>query len=356
MNISELAARLQLSPSTVSRVLSGSAAKYRISPTTANRVREAAGRYGVAPDPLGASLRRGKLGMAGFLAPDITNPFFSALARSIELELRQHGITVQLCDSAENPMTELELLEQMRSRRLDGLILAPVGRASPALTQAIQSAGLPLLLIDRILPGLDVPTVSLDNAAAGRLAASHLIATGHRRIACLRGDHESHTDRERFHGVERTLFDADLPLRAEWIQGSGYSREAGLEGARKLFLARSRPDAVIALSGQGTLGLLEAAQEAGLRIPDDLSLVAFDEQPWSAFVAPPLTTVVQPVDAMAKLAARTLLLLMEGRAAEPDQGVFPARLHHRSSVMPRPAPASCGTTDVYGNSDGAPGI
>jgi LacI family transcriptional regulator len=340
MNVSELAARLQLSPSTVSRVLSGSAAKYRISPATAERVREAAGQYGVAPDPLGASLRRGKLGMAGFLAPDITNPYFSALARSIELELRQHGITVQLCDSAEDPKTELELLEQMRSRRLDGLIFAPVGRSSAPLDQSIQSAGLPLVLIDRILPGLDVPTVSLDNAAAGRLAAAHLIETGHQRIACLRGDHESHTDRERFRGVEQALFDAALPLKAEWIQGFGYSREAGLEGARDLFLARPRPDAVIALSGQGTLGLLEAAQEARLRIPEDLSLVAFDEQPWSAFVAPPLTTVAQPVDEMAKLATRTLLQLMEGRTPEPRQSVFLATLHRRASVQPRPRPPS----------------
>ncbi|MEM9282797.1 MAG: LacI family DNA-binding transcriptional regulator [Verrucomicrobiota bacterium] len=121
MNISELAAHLNVSPTTVSRVLSGSAEKYRISAVTVARVREAATRFQVAPDLLGSSLRSGKLGMIGLLVPDITNPFFSGLARSIELQLRDHDLTVQLCDSSEDSETELALLKQMLGRRLDGL-------------------------------------------------------------------------------------------------------------------------------------------------------------------------------------------------------------------------------------------
>ncbi len=307
MNVSELAQHLDLSPSTVSRVLNGSAQKYRISAKTVERVQQAATQFQVAPDPLGSSLRSGKLGMVGLLVPDITNPFFAGLARAIELELRQRGITVQLCDSNEDAATELGLLQQMLSRRLNGMILAPVGKHSPDLARAIESAPFPLVVLDRIIPDLEIPSVGIDNANAGRIAAEHLIQSGHPKIGCLRGDHESFTDRERLRGVREALIEAGLPVEESWFAGAGYSRESGLEGAHAILGAEQPPTAVITLNGQGILGILQAASELNVSIPDDLSVVAFDEQPWSAFMKPPLTTVVQPLDAMAVQAVSLLL-------------------------------------------------
>lgn len=330
MNISELAQHLNLSPTTVSRALSGNAAKYRISASTAERVKRAAKEFHVAPDLLGTSLRRGKLGMVGLLVPDITNSFFSELARCIELELRQHGMTVQLCDSAEDPETEVKLLRQLLGRRLDGLIIAPVGRTSPQFVQALATSVMPVVMLDRIVPGVSVPTVSLDNAGAGRMAAEYLIERGHRRIACLRGDHESFTDRERFNGVMEALREAGHEVSAAGSAGSGYTQDASLEGARSLLCANPRPDAVVALSGQGILGILAAAEELGIRIPEDLSVVAFDEQPWSAFVNPPMTTIAQPTADMAAAATQAMLGLLRDEPVDTTTIVFAAIQPRRS--------------------------
>jgi len=334
MNISELARHLDLAVSTVSRVLSGSAEKYRISARTVRRVREAAERYQVAPDPLGAGLRRGSLGMVGLLVPDITNPFFSQLARAIELNFRHDDIAVQLCDSAEDAATERHLLRTLLSRRLDGLILAPVGRETEELAEAIRGSAMPLVLIDRPLPDLDLPGIHLDNFEAGRLAAGRLLESGHRRLGCLRGDSASRADQERLAGARRAVEDAGLARDELVVTGSGYSREASLAAARELLDRTSPPTGVLTLSGQGILGVLEVGREMGLRLPDDLSVVAFDEQPWSALVSPPLTTITQPVEAMAEAAVALLRGRIDGDSHANGSQVFRAHLCVRESVAP----------------------
>ena len=328
MNVSELAKRLNLSPSTVSRALSGQGSKYRVSEATVRRVCQAAEKYQVAPDPLGTSLRRGKLGMIGVLVPDVTNSFFAKLARCIELELREHDMTVQLCDSNEDARAEAVLLPQMLGRRLDGAIVAPVGMSSPELRHSIGAASMPIVLIDRILPNLDVPTVSLDNAHAGRMAADHLLKRGHRKVGVLRGEGKSFTDQERHRGVIEALEEAGAEINQQWITGSGYTQADSVRAAGDILSAERRPDSIIALSGQGILGVLEAVSDIDISIPGDVSLIAFDEQPWSAYVNPPLTTIVQPTRDMA-VAAVNALLADEGLGSN---SVFEAEICERQSV------------------------
>lgn len=331
MNLTELAQLLEVSPTTVSRVLGGQAEKYRISRKTVERVQAAAVEHCVSPDPLGTSLRKGKMGIVGLLLPDITNPFFAGLAREVERTLRERQITVQLCDSAENSATEIELLRQMLGRRLDGLILAPVGAVSPEWLELVNSAEMPVVVLDRMMPGVEKPSVSLDNFQAGRLAARHLVDAGHERIGCLRGDPNSFTDQERYRGVVDIMKEAELQLDDSLVAGSGYSRKSGLEGARSILYTNSPPDAVITLSGHGILGILRIASEKGIRIPSELSVVAFDEQPWSAYMNPPLNTIEQPVADM----ARRAVALMEENANDGELITFPPRLIVRESVRPR---------------------
>lgn len=331
MNISQLAQHLGVAVSTVSRVLSGNAEKYRISEQTVKRVQEAAKQFHVAPDPLGAGLRKGRLGMIGLVVPDITNPFFSQLARAIELKLRSSGVAVQLCDTAEDSETELSLLGNLLSRRLDGIIVAPVGEASVSFRDLIENATVPVVLMDRLLPGLDLPSVSLDNRAAGRLAARHLLERGHRRLGCLRGDPGSIADQERCDGVRQALADSGLDPNSLRSAGSGYAREDSLSGARDLLDSSDRPSGIITLSGQGILGILEVARNLDLRIPDSLSVVAFDDQPWSALVEPPLTTVTQPVEPMASKAVELLTGSADRRKNATH--VFEASLLDRASVV-----------------------
>lgn len=334
MNISELAQHLGVAVSTVSRVLSGNAEKYRISEQTVRRVQEAAEKFQVVPDPLGAGLRRGKLGMIGLLVPDITNPFFSTMARAIELRFRETGIAVQLCDSAEDTDTELLLLTKLLSRRLDGLILAPVGKVSDGLKKAISDSSMPIVLLDRLLPGIDAPSVSLNNRKAGALAAAHLLDAGHRCLGCLRGDPGAVSDRERIEGVQEVLRERGFESDDLVIAGEGYTREESLAGAEKLLSASDRPDAIISLSGQGVLGVLEVSRRLGLSIPSDFSLLAFDEQPWSALMQPPLTTIAQPIEAMAEKAAALLNASLKDpkSVGQQESAVFKASLCERESV------------------------
>ena len=335
MNLSELARHLDLAISTVSRVLSGNAKKYRISESTAQRILAAAEEHNVIPDPLGASLRKGSQGMIGLLVPDITNPFFSHLARSIELELRDADIAVQLCDSNEEVETEARLCQKLLARRLDGLIIAPVGNDSQGLSNIIERAKMPIVAIDRVIPGLKMPSVSLDNAHAGRLAAEHLIRAGHTKLGCLRGSYESQSDQERLNGVREAMTAAGLNANDLSVAGKGSSHAASLEGAREVLDRKDRPTAIITLSGQGILAVLELASTLGLTIPERLSVIAFDEQPWSPFMNPPLTTISQPVAEMASEAVTFLkqaLAERSGSRVKAEQKVLKASLCERLSV------------------------
>ena len=332
MNISELASQLEISVTTVSRVLSGTAAKYRISQTTSDRVLKAADRYDVRPDALGAGLRKGKLGLIGLLLPDITNPFFSSLARAIERELRDVGLAVLLGDSNEDVDTERDKLSVMLARRLDGLILVPVGAGSVELEKVVNNGSTPVVMVDRIIPGLEVPSVCLDNFSAGRMAVKHLLEAGHRKIGCLRGEPGSFADTERLRGFTAALEEYGVSVNKEIIRGSGYSRESGRSSARFILDQIRRPSALVTLCGQGILSLLEVASEMDVQLPDDLSVVAFDEQPWSSFLKPPLTTIVQPIDELAKQVVSLLLIEVRVVNRSAPRITLQAELRERSSV------------------------
>ena len=206
------------------------------------------------------------------------------------------------------------------------MILASVGVESERLEKLICGSGFRVVLLDRVLPGLEgkVTGVSLDNYNAGKIAVKRLLEAGHRKIGCVRGNPESDADCERLRGVTETLANEKLVPQ---VVGSGYEAERGLQAAKEL-LSQEVPSAVITLTGQAVLAVLQVAQEKGLRVPADLSLVGFDEQPWASFLEAPLTTVVQPVEEMA---ARAVELVLGGGKIVSE--VFQARLEERESVQ-----------------------
>jgi len=328
MNLSELAAHLDVSVTTVSRVLAGTAEKYRISEATCKRVREAADKFNAAPNPLGTNLRKGQTGMIGLLVPDITNPFFAELSREIEGELRRQGKATLLFDSDEDLSQEQSLLRDMMSRRLDGFIIASVGVDSPELKQAVEQQRNPVVLVDRLIPGMDVRSVSLDNHDAGQQAVSYLLQKGHHSIGVLRGDTQTLSDTRRFEGICAALGAEGLSINDQHVAGNGFSLEAGMQGAETILSAPVRPTALITRNGQGLLALLRVLRERGLSIPKDLSVIAFDEQPWSPFIDPPITTVSQPIGEIARNAVKLLLNIEE----DPET-VLKANIVERDSVI-----------------------
>jgi len=335
-DLSTLAAKLGLSPTTVSRVLSGQAERYRISEATRKRVLGEAERSGLVINQVARGLRLQKSLTIGLALPDISNPFFAALARQIEHGARSRGFAVFLADSAEDTEREAECLRALLGRRVDGMIVAPVGGDTDALL-ALESSSLPTVVIDRIVPGLPFPMVGNDNFKAAHDAVTLLAKAGHQRIACLRGLPAAFSDQERVRGYREGMRDAGLGTRDEWIRGDDFRAESAAAATRTLMalVPDLRPTAAVPLGSQITLGLLESLRDLGLQIPEDLSIVAFDEQPWSGLVDPPLTTVAQPLREMADRAADLLFAQIEAPAKhhpEPALHMLQSELIVRKSV------------------------
>jgi len=325
----ELAAHLKLSLATVSLVLNGRARALRISPRTEKRILGAAERFGIKLNRIAASLRSGRTASIGLVVPDIANPFFAALAQQIERGLREGGRVVLLADSAESVELEERSLQELQQRRVDGLIVAPVGKAN-AVLEALVAKKFPLVCVDRLLPGLAVPQISIDHAGAVRQAIELLVRQGHRKIGCLRGTAGVFSDDERVRGYRKAMKVAGLKGRDEWIAGGDFNRDTA-QRESNLLLARGDLTAVVSLAGQVTLGLLETVRERGIRCPAELSIIAFDEQPWCGLLSPPLTTVEQPIVEMARRAVDCLHSQLEGNQGRPP--IFlPAKLIERASV------------------------
>jgi len=332
-----LAERTGVSVSTVSRVLSGKAEKARISEKTRDLVMKEAKLQGIVVNEVARSLRLQTTHTVGLLIPDISNPFFAALARQAARASRERGYSVLLCDCEEDTEVEARNVMLMRSRRVDGLVIAPVGGRHEHL-EAVMAAGTPLVLLDRIFPDLAVPGVAADNAAGAALAVNHLIKAGHKRIGCLQGLPESSTNAARVDGFLETMQRNHLPVPGSWVTGRDYTLESARNDALGLLSQKERPTAIVALGNIIALGVLHAARELRLKVPDDLSLVSFDDQPWAELISPPLTTVDQPVDMLGERAMELFFKILDDSKAgiknSATRIVLPMRLIERGSVKP----------------------
>jgi len=344
-SLKTLAASLGLSPATVSRVLSGQGERYRISRTTRERILIQAQASGLVVDQLARSLRLRRTLTLGLVIPDISNPFFAQLARQIERQARRHGYSVFIADSEEDAGVEAEAVKLMLSRRVDGLILAPVG--TPATEASLRTLGQrPCVLVDRLLPQPSLPAVTSDHRQGAALAVRHLVAHGHQRIGCVQGSPGTFANDERIAGWRSGMQAAGLPCPDELVAGGGYSIEAGEQAALALLALPRRPTAVLALGNLLALGVLRAVREAGVAIPAELSLVAFDDQLWATVTSPPLTIIEQPIEELGRQVLDLLLARIAGPAnAAAERRILPVRLIERGSVRtlasapPCPAPS-----------------
>jgi len=205
VNIKYIAQKTKLSNSTVSRVLNGKAKAYRISESTQKRVLQAVEEFDYIPNRLARGLKLNKTETIGLIIPDISNPFFADIARSIELEARKKGYTIILCDSTDDTRTEKELLHLMQARQVDGIVIAPVGTSEAHLLE-IYKKGMPVMVIDRSFPESPLPFITSDNYAGAFEATSYLIRKGHTQIACIQGIPDSHPNKQRVKGYRQALW------------------------------------------------------------------------------------------------------------------------------------------------------
>ena len=335
-----IAKRSGFSITTVSRVLSGQASRYRISKQTETTIRKLAKEASFVPNQVARGLRLKKTLTIGLVIPDISNPFFAGIAHQVIVGTRKHGYSVILCDSQDDTNLELQSLELLQSRSVEGVVLCPAGLSSDHLA-AFVGGRLPIVLVDRFFPNLPLPYVSSDNVAGAKQAMELLIANGHHRIACLQGVHGTSPNESRVRGYKEALAQHHLPINANLIVGDSFTEQSGYIETKLLLRTEPGVRAILALSNLNALGAIRALTEEKQRIPEDVSMVSFDDTPYSAYLATPLTTVAQANSEMGEVAVKLLFDQIQSPHRQTKGGILlPTTLVMRQSVRRLETPAN----------------
>lgn len=333
-----------VSASTVSRVINNSVP---VDPATEERVRAAIEELGYRPNLLARSFRRRVTHTIGLLVPDNSNPFFAEMARMIEDAGFRDGYNVILCNSDLSEEKQSVYLDVLLAKRVDGIILVSSGLV-PGTGQSepihrVLEAGIPCVVVDRDLGELPVDQVLVDNDQGGYLAGRHLIGLGHRRVACLVGPSDLTPSAGRFAGFRRALAEMpgiDGPVATV---GSNGRFDGGEAAIRELLEQGTRFTALFAFNDLVAIGAHGALRRAGLRVPEDVSIVGFDDVPFASAVYPSITTVAQPIAEMGRLSVRLLLDRIADGQAPCARIVLPTTLVERESCGPPAAPDGIGS-------------
>ncbi len=321
VGIKDVARAAGVSPATVSRAFG----RGPISPELRNRVEAAARAIGYRPNLSARRLRSQDTRTIGLMVADIRNPFFTAVSRAVEDIAYAQGMRVILCNTDENPDREAFYMQAMQEERVTGLIFAPTRITLEAMEQGF-ALDLPTVLVDRASPRCGHDAVMIDNRQAAALLVDHLADQGFKRIAGLFGA-ASTTGVERQAGYAAALKARGLPHLSRLVSPSAAAAEAALPELWR----EARPDAVITSNSLLASGLLKAARAKGLRIPNDIALATFDDEPWTSLVDPGLTALAQPVDQIGQEAMRLLADRIRNPGAETRTVLLPARLVERGS-------------------------
>ncbi|MBE7554625.1 MAG: LacI family DNA-binding transcriptional regulator [Anaerolineales bacterium] len=348
VNIRDVADRAGVSTATVSHVINQTRF---VREETRRKVLEAVEALNYHPSTIARGLATNTTQTIGLIISDITNPFFTAVARGVEDEFNQFGYHTIFCNTDEDSAREDEYLRLLFAHQIDGLIIAPTGVHSDRLLR-IAEAEIPIVLLDRAAPGITAPLVHVDNEGGAYQATRYLIELGHRRIGILTGMETISTLGMRVSGYRRALqeagisIDEALIIRADprFHKNQLYPSDSLLWGSitnlqmtpnaflalQKLLDLPDRPTALFVTNNQMTLGTLHAFKERKLHCPEDISLVSFDDHDWAPLFAPPLTVVRQPTYQLGQTAAKLLLKMINHQEFE-NPSPLPVELIIRES-------------------------
>ena len=322
-----------VSASTVSRVLNDQAGKYRISGETERAIRQAARDLNYRANHLARGLRLKKTNTLGVVAPDISNPFFAHIIKRIQSVAHNQGYSLVVGNTDENLALEVEQVNLLHRKRVDGLIVMPVGQRYEHLEEWLEK-GLPLVLVDRGFEAIRTPGVCVDNYRGAYEATEHLIEVGHRRIALIQGLPGTFTNTARLEGYRDALQANDLPVDEALVVGGDFRQQNGYVETKLLLQLEDPPTALFATSDLITLGALEALAEEHIVIPDAMSLISFDDFDFAPYLRCPLTAVWQPKEMMGELAVKLLVEQLTGATRDPKTIMLKPRLVIRESVRP----------------------
>ena len=335
--ISDVAQRAGVSTMTISRVINNSG---YVRATTRQRVERAIEELSYVPNVLARQLRSKRTKTLALIVSDIMNPFFTTIARGVEDVAAPRGFSVMYCNTDESAAKEAQYLRVLIERQVDGVLLVPT-RGTGASFRTLRAHQMPVVVLDRRVTDRRVDSVRCDSEAGAHALTRHLVSLGHRRIAVLTGRRTISTSVDRVAGCRRALEESGLELDHDLVRYGLYNvgslnQADGYKMAREVLASASpRPTAIFAANNFIASGAIRALREAGLRVPEDMSVVAFDDLPAEWGIDPYLTVAAQPAYEMGRRATE---LLLDRIAGDPDAAgqavVFPFELIIRRSSAP----------------------
>lgn len=318
-------------PATASRALNPKTRRL-VNDETADRVIRVAKELGYRPNPIARSLKTARSSSVGLVIPDLTNPLFPPIVRGIEDVLTPTGYNAWIVNTDNDPEREAALVESLRSRHVEGLIVA-TARLEHSLLNQLAADGLPMILVNRRMARSDIPSVTTDDHAGVALTVHHLVELGHRRIAHIAGPQETSTGQSRLRAYHQALRDHGIAEDPALVATcSSWTEAEGAAALRRLFESDVDFTAVLAGNDLLALGCYDALGEQGLRCPDDVSVVGFNDMPFVDKVNPPLTTVRIPHYEIGAEAAHLLLERLRDPKRHPRSVVLPLSLVTRAST------------------------
>jgi LacI family transcriptional regulator len=330
VTIRDVAARAGVSPTTVSHVIN---ATRPVSLGVQARVEAAMAELGFQPNALARSLRRKRTHTVGLIVPDSANPFFAEIGRGIEDTSFANGYSVMLCNSDGDPGRELLYMDLLAQKQVDGILLVPTGN-QVQLAATLRTRNLPVVVIDRDVPGDPLDRAHIDNVAGGYLATRHLLDLGHRIIGYIGGPPHLSPAPDRSAGYRHALEEAGILVDPQLVAGGNFRDEGGYDGAAALLALPLRPTAIFAGNDLMAIGALAAACERGVQVPEELSVVGFDDIHLARYLNPPLTTVAQPKYELGVIAAELLIARLAQPDLPPARRLLQAQLVIRQSTAP----------------------
>jgi len=334
--IMDVARRADVSIATVSRVIHGSSL---VSPETEQRVRAAIRELNYSPNALASAMVTRRTRTIGLIITSLADPFFPELVRGVEEDALLAGYGVLLCNSGADPKREVAAVELLRRKRVDAILVA-ASRVGQLHLSILEQYGVPVVLINNEVNSPYVYSVSTDDVAGGRQAAQFLLGLGHRRIAYIAGHTETahspgrQSSRDRFSGYYKAMTVAGVEIDPAWIVPGDGRVEAGRQGMAQLLKMSPRPTAVFCYNDLTALGALIACRAAGLAVPEEISLIGYDNIAMSEWTIPPLTTIAQQTYALGQQALHMALDLLAGKESADRVTLAPYLVERGSTGRP----------------------
>jgi LacI family transcriptional regulator len=272
-------------------------------------------------------LKTNKSRTVGILIPDLKSIFFTSIVSNIENILIKQGYSTIICDYKGDLELQQQKLQFLINKMVDGIVLMPLGNEDKSI-QAVLQDGIPIVLIDRVLKEIECDVVLVDNLNGAYDAVEQFIMKGHKRIGIIVGPENIYTAQERLKGYYRVHEDYNMPIYEELIKHGDYQIESGYKLLNQLLDMKNPPSAIFVTNYEMTLGAIMAINERNVVVPEQLSLIGFDNLQMAKIVKPPLSIVMQPMDAIGEIAADILLKRLSG-----DMGNFPARFRLKTELM-----------------------